>query len=734
MWANSEMSIKCSWATNYPATSQVKCGTANGGPYSNATGQVNTSYLTTTSHNIVLAGLSASRAYYCVVLSGQQQSAQQGPITTGAATKSIPVVVHYDPQPVRYNNQFNGMTEGNTKTLLSTGSAITGDSNYPTAWTNNSLYGALGDTLGSYCPTGCGSSPSLPLWSYGQNIGFYTLSSDLLTYSMAGAFASFGQEAQTNQNSWNDNMDWKPFEPIAVNGCIYLPIYRVLASPPWSNADGTLVMSCDQGAHWFNPGNLWLYYTHGSSSGTSSDPPPGNGDTGNGTLGSAIMYPGANAQGNRFAIQGFVNPACQDSATNCVAYGGHDAWIYKLGQDFTTPYTYLARTRIEDVGLMDPGKDQFFTGGNCYSDTSWSSSMSSATPILNNSQWNASIWSMQFVPDFHSWITVGTDYEIGLVFLTSPTPCGPFAPAGYIPKLQSIAGLQIGYPTFAPSTYSLVQTAPLEATITAIGSGSYLGQAAENTPQLNNYSPFYYKLTLVGAPADAEQRPWSMSVDRHHVERGLDLAYQMTRQPGTPYKLQDVSPTGKYSVTLAQVGWDDYGLIPFGFCINYSLSCTPAFTSVATGYTSQLTDFTTLVVWKHLGAGPDQPGEVVLSKGSDLILARSGSSANTWTVTVQGTSIGNITLTDDSFGLLAIRRAGGVVKVYNTAAISTMTPTLGPVNTSGTWSNAVMTLGASLVGTISYLEQYKVALTDAELQKEARIIVKDLARRGVTTY
>jgi hypothetical protein len=74
--ANSPSSAKCTWTTDTASSSQVRCGTVSGGPYTYQTTEVRTASagpgIGVTPHAMVIPGLptnAASNAYLCQVIS-----------------------------------------------------------------------------------------------------------------------------------------------------------------------------------------------------------------------------------------------------------------------------------------------------------------------------------------------------------------------------------------------------------------------------------------------------------------------------------------------------------------------------------------------------------------------------------------------------------------------------------------------------------------------------------------
>jgi hypothetical protein len=291
------------------------------------------------------------------------------------------------------------------------------------------------------------------------------------------------------------------------------------------------------------------------------------------------------------------------------------------------------------------------------------------------------------------------------------------------------------------------------------------GYPQNGTPAFDDYSTLTYFVGL-SARGTAPSRPAVASNSRNaHIGSGLDLFYNFQGFGGdaTIKNLAPSDANGQYNTTVGgnwtcggtqpAVGnglyYDQYGMYNFGYpgVVPWSGYCSYALT---TPYAPASTAFTALVVWAHYPATAPYytgtltiatpSGETVLSKGTDLVIQRHGSSLNSgWDVSVGGTTINSAALpcNDGSFCALVIRRdANNNVTVYRSNAIQSALP-LTPDATatvSTAWSTSPLVFGDptnSLIGVLSEALLWNRDLSDAELIHEMGVARADMAARGV---
>jgi hypothetical protein len=178
------------------------------------------------------------------------------------------------------------------------------------------------------------------------------------------------------------------------------------------------------------------------------------------------------------------------------------------------------------------------------------------------------------------------------------------------------------------------------------------------------------------------------------------------------------------------------GISPSGFNLACTLSAVTTTSATCTGTGSNPGTFSTGGNLK-LVINAAVSGETVLAKSGDLVVSRNGTAAS-WNVSVKGTVIGAVPITDGAFGAIVIRRdASGNVSLYNSSAIESslpLTPTFTATGITGAWSSSALTLGGSpsLYGPMSALLIWNRNLSDAELVQEVGVVRRDMAARGVT--
>jgi hypothetical protein len=801
---NSPSTVKCTWTTDMPSSSQILAGTVSGGPYT--TYQTTEVYMQAsgpgagvTSHTMVIPGLptnTSSTAYYFEVRSrqpgGSFATSAQTASGTLAAMVSTPMSVQFSPV-TRYNDQYNGVNG-----MPNTGLAANEDGFYPTMWADDGkIYSSSNDASGlasghgSYTGTGKGVIYSM---SPADGTPAAAVAS-LRTLSAVNRMTNFGGVGVTNTcinglpvgsggttGCWTDGASWYTSNGIAFNGRLVLNSVRG-GSGMGTWGDSSLIVSSDHGATWLAPQNY-----PGGTPNANGDPPTG---------GTAMWtgYGVSNKCANIYLIQhgqdyGFTNPA------NFVKYGNADAYVYGICYSGDGMTSYAARIRVENFLLLDVTKWQYCTaacfgngGADGLLDTSWTSTLASAAAIgdapynilgastgtsgLGNGAASCAFGHTEFIPDFNRWMRVcgatpgahiWDDFGTTLAFDTA-YPWGPaFTLVAGLPRVQSNLNYKPGFANPLASTYQKVSSTPLVSQITIMTSGAFYGTLA-STPATDEYSPHWFTARLVPAAA-TPARLLTGNGRNQHVSNGLDLFYNFQGAPtsgstfGTSkgstfsYLIPDLA-AAKYSIALpvsTPAIFDQYGMINFGYWSGFATACSPACAvpvnyTLPSPYAAALTDFTVAVVFAHYpNSMPAVAGEMVLDK-TDFQLARSGTTANLWTVKVGTTTSAPFALpTDVSAGgttwpALLIRRVGTVVNVYSSAGISTAGggPTVLATFSDGTALGAnALNIGATLHGTMAELLVWNRGLSDGltagvcELCRAGAALRNDMRLRGIT--
>jgi hypothetical protein len=729
---NSPSSVKCTWTTDIPSSSQVQCGTVSGGPY--------TTYQTTevytaasgpgagvTSHSMVIPGLpnnASPTAYYFRVLSRQPAGsfAASAEVSTGtlAAMVSTPMAVQLSPV-TRYNDQYNGV-----RGMPNLGIAANGDTYYPTMWADDgNLYGFANDTSG--LATGHGS---YALYGTGRNLSVYkstpasgtpaAVTASLLTMSLVNSLSNFGTEGMTNtctngthtgSGCWTDGATWKSGNGISFNGKLVQHVMRQ-GSGQGLFGDSSLIVSSDHGATWLAPQNY-----PGGTPNANGDPP---------TAGTA-MWTGYGTFNNCAEVAipqhgqdyGFTNPA------NFVNYGNADAFVYMICTRGDGGRWYLARVRVEDFLLLDVTKYQYYTGGDGLLDVNWTNTAAGAFAIwvgtAGGGPGSCSESNVEFIPDFNRWMftcwggPAGSGVPATVMIMDAPYPWGPtFTLVAGLPRVQSNLNYAPSFIAPLASTYSKTSSNPLVSSIVIMTSGAYFGQFAGD-PANDEYSPHWFTARLV--PADPSRRgpphrPYASRNGRNaHLVAGLDLFYNFQGGGGSSgtslseakgstfsYTIPDLSPNGKYSIALpvsTPAIFDQYGMINFGFWSGFSTACSPACAlpvnyTLPTPYNAALNDFTMAVVFSHYPSSMAISSAELVLDTKDLQLLRNGSTPNSWGIATTG----QVAVTDAGC-------AGNVV----TLTTNTNTFTGGPIAISGmnpSGYNAIVTPTQVTSTSVSY--------------------------------
>ncbi|HXB72492.1 MAG TPA: LamG domain-containing protein [Candidatus Acidoferrales bacterium] len=764
---NSPSSLLLTWTTDVKSTSNINCGVVTGGPYTIAAGGSVTPILHTATtglgqgvltHIVAVTGLpNPSTPYFCVPLSGQPGglSATGAEVTASTlpAVVSTPISISYVSPVTRYNDQFpaNGR-----------------------AWNGDTHYCSWADDGNSYCNYDDGSGVGATHSALGYSK--WPTATDL-TYTnvtVVSANTTFGTESQANNpTGYADGGVWGGGVPISVRGIMYYPSFRAAGA---GSLCLSLLLSNDHGATTQSPEhNLSGAGYTGVANGDA--PSPGN-----------CMLAGAPGPWIWFIQH------CQDHSMNCTWVANADGYVYATGwgnggYGGTAPFYNLMRVRIEDLLLQLGSKIQYYIGTGAGSDglfdAAWSFSATGTCPGATCAfRFPMTTMGAQpmmvFVPNFNRYMAVGWLWLAGnaqgntfgnaaaaVISDVGPYPWNVSTQIATIPRDNTHLNYGPAFTQFHLESYVKRSTTPLSASIKIVGTGYFTGEV-QGTPSTDEYSPHIYEVGLVPR-ATVPARPAIGNGRNQHIATGLDLFYNF-QNCSNALSLPDLSPNGiglnhKYDAatnlvlgspvttpnTLNPAVCDNYGMWNFGIssAANKVATCTPACATpmaypLVTPYNVALTDFTVAVSFAHYPAGNGSTGlatvsgELVLDK-TDLQLARSSTTANSWTLKVGATTSSPFSLTTDvaaggaTWPALFIRRVGGTVNVYSSAGIGATAPftTLATISDGTALSTNALNIGTTFRGTMSELLVWNRGLTDSEIAREAGAIRYDMALRGL---
>ena len=733
--ANSPSSLKATWTTSTAATSQVLCGTAPGGPYSYFTPllhavQQGAPFWGVTSHSLAITGLpnnASGTAYYCVArsidpsgnwtISSEMHSGTLGPLT------STPMTVSWVSPITRPNDQVNaqnGMAAGPCW--------FDGDTQYSTWAADGNQYGICEDCGGPQA----GSSAGTVIYKWND-----------LNHHCSTAIASGSTTSSSGAGSGysGGSGSLSPIGITSVNGTMYWGL--ALFGGSMNFCCSTYIKSSDYWAHSISPQH---------NTGPSATPIAG------------IDWPGsASTMWNRsaFIFQWLQYGQDYNSSGSLPWYAGTDGWVYVWLTD--SGRAALARVRVEDLPLQDATKWQFYygarSGDDGMYDPQWAYDYTQELDFQNTSPLLAgswSKWSMTFIPDFNRFALVTNPqipggYTAGTTISDCPYPWSMCTAIGNVPRSPTYINSFPGFGQLLPATYAKTSGSPLSSRI-ALSTAS--GYRVSSGPMWDFYTTYINQVGL--AARSNVSRPVASSNSRSaHIPNGLDLDYEFKGNSGDTL-LRNVSPNdpvGNYNVSVSvpqAFVFDQYGMYNFGITGSGPATCCWGSNqnyTLTTPYTNATPGpFTVLLVWAHYPAlypGTSGPvavsipsNETVLAKGPDLRIERNGTAADSWNVSVAGTTVATgLSCTDGTFCAVVVRRdAAGSVTVYRSNSIQQSLP-LTPdaaATVGGAWSSSPITLGSTLIGVIAEHLVWSRALTDTELIHELGVVRQVMAARGVT--
>ena len=763
----SPSSITASFSTSVNSSVVGACGTVTGGPYTSAVtpslytqGWQRTDFTGTSSnwgHAVAITGLHQNTPYFCVITATTpfgSLTSNEFSATTGALA-TTPVTVNAVSRLTRLNDQVNGANG-----MPNNGFWYIGDTEMTTFAADGNFYGISHDCTGvggAYASVIC-----LSKWN-----------------------ASHTTATQVSPAGGWTNTTWFPAYPEtwgiqAIRGNIYVPVQQCWSvNPPLACGFWGMFRTPDYFAHSITAGNQ------------AAQGPLGPGyslATGIDTSSIQAILPNNPILGNGSNVQGFTGmygpiQSCQDESINCVPQANNDGWIYSWGTyGQTNSWIILARTRVEDMPLMDASKWQVYVcpsnGDDGLYDACWSTNPALATPFGSyGGAYNG--WSLgmlpnsQFIPDFNRFVFLNTvDNTSGgsvVLYDSGPYPWGKQTAIGSVSWDNDVLHcFQPAFGQILPGSYLRTGISPLSAllklTMTGTVSSCWTGTSGVTNSTTgssadSSYSPFTANLSLIGA-STVPVRPQVSAVNRTdaHILSGLDLFYDFRGQTNLSANvlpnLSPNDPLGQYTATnfsnittgmggIPAALYSAKGQFQYGYFGRGTVTTTP--------YNKTLSAFTALVVWEeyYVQNGSGYNYETIFADGT-LKLQRNGTALNSWIVTLGSTTIGPFTLPTDQYGTpqptpwvaVVVKYDGTALSVYSSSQIPRSGYTLPLTKLASATVSATVSgtlyLGAQdgsvtnpFHGTLSNLLIYSRALSDSELIHEMDALRTDMQSRGV---
>jgi hypothetical protein len=513
---------------------------------------------------------------------------------------------------------------------------------------------------------------------------------------------------------WSDGNTWKTSGLFATQGCLLLSAYRLLDEPPWSGYGTVLIKSCDHGKTWCNPAH-------------SSQCAPGK--QGVSESGDAIEH-ATELTWTNLKVGHFID-YCQDDTIGCPKVDRSGEFDYFAAIRLKDSAVVLGRVLKSDVLLQDP-KTYSFYQATCNQEecvdgsqeNAWSEDLAKATPIIDHGVYIASI---SYVPFLNRYVLPASDQSI----YGAPHPWGPWTVVASLPA----HAIPLGFCNLAPSTFSKLTDVPLTVKASMICTGSYVFQTeGEHENDTNLYIPIFLTVYLTqGGKAVGEEKPLrSEEPDRE----SLDLQYEAF--PNSLGKLKDLSG---HALDGEFEGEPTYSA---GEVMLPQLAAVDTPNSIISPLHPAWMDFTLFVAFKHIGPPVenetllDSAGTAAGSKGISIF--RDRSNRDLYRIQVAGKMSNAITLTDGSWHLLAIRRKGTTVEIFDSwgldqeeqAPLATMQegqPLDGKLPLRIGRRNG--SPASFFSGTFSLLQAYHRSLSDDAMKADMDIIHATLAERGV---
>jgi hypothetical protein len=327
-------------------------------------------------HSNIVAGLIPSTAYTCTVTTNLTAGG------TFTATGTVSTTAF--PSSTQITDATLG-TPVNNNTLVSSTYQIKGDTFYNFISDNNRTYVTNDDTTGF----NLGGSANMAF-------GVFTSESPLQGVNV-NLMSGFGGKATCNGA---DNNSPKLSGIFSYHGVMYAFIGRQngpecpgFVGPQVIQYYGTINVSPDHGATWANFGAPTSYNANGNMMSPTTQ----------------TMF----ANSGDFAAPSPIVYGADDDAFGCSRVDNCDAYLYMISPRVSTvnsgsPFQngnslLLARIPLAYLPTLDTTKIQYYTGGDGSLDANWSTSISSASPIISDSG-HVSFASAQYIPSIHRYL------------------------------------------------------------------------------------------------------------------------------------------------------------------------------------------------------------------------------------------------------------------------------------------------------------------------------------------
>ena len=360
----------------------------------------------------------------------------------------------------RYNDQY-----------ATTGRSTFGDSGQ-TAWAlDGTVYRTFGDGYGfGQANAGCNNG------NQGANIvvGKFLGSPPYLNGANVNCLSSFGEQTQTNLGRCAGNTIWKPQGLMYIADGqtapgLYLWVSCLLAVPPFTYSNPSLMYSPDGGATWCAPGHT------GSACSTNGDRP-------------------ASVEFTNQALIRFVQ--FERGAAGILTQDQNNLFLYAFGgEPITGGYSYVLMRAARGSNLQVAASWQFYIGpigGSVSLAANWSASDTGATLVMpfftgdGETTWISGYGYLSVSGEINTAQTLTGPW--GVAWTETPPPS---------PPLYEFQGLDL----------SSLSVSGNVATINEESDGSYL--YLNSNPVLNQYSLFWRQISI---PLAAQQPTYSFAI------------------------------------------------------------------------------------------------------------------------------------------------------------------------------------------------------------------------------
>jgi hypothetical protein len=678
--------VTATWSTSPLGSTALACGTAHLGPYSLTGLEDNTPWVA--GHHDILVGLTPSTTYYCVPTSANNGGSSNGAeevIDTTALPASTPIT------GVRQINTVAVLPDGNFSTVFGTRyndwyptHYDVGDTMFNTTCANGQTLMTLDDTRGFDGPQDGSGNPT-------GNQSAAMMITQLSGVPMVGS----------NVNWLSDFGVWggapKSFGLVCKNDfyesdALYMTeSYQFGVSANGSHSGVGLYRSLDHGITWAN----WTSPNTYSATGAALTAPTAN------WLGS-INNPIINGT-SIFSVLTPVNYLPGAADTNPIV-DEQNAFIYYVGCGIDTASgdswftngndAALMRMPRFAMGQMSGSEMQWFTGTPTA--PSWSSSSSTWQPILSVPG-HVGWCSLQWLPGYNRYLFSTTTYPDGAGahvthsqwrWYEGPHPWGPFS------EIYRADYYQEGWFGSWPLSASLSTFAQTHS-LRVLTTGDYGNPYPYQT---GRYSLYYADFQIEGSKIT----PLPLSYGTSPATVPLKGALALYDFPNAGPTLPDRTTNG-LSVPLV----DSDCLSPVGGYFDRSVLTCPYYTlPFGTDFlkSAGLGDFTVAVLFKYFWnqqSGYVPNNATLLAKlnvagdSADFVVQRSGSSSDTMSVTVLGSTATSHQFTGNGWYVAMIRRDGtsGLVEIFRNGLAMADASITAPATTLNTTS--MLRIGAT---------------------------------------